>query len=97
MQIRVCVFEVSVYMYTSLEDVARDGSGNGRVPSRGNNMSEDREVEMLVGGGGGLDYGMKIDQNVSVDTVEQKRDEKHQGERDGKRSEKHIDGDEGLG
>lgn len=40
---------------------------------------------------------MKIDQNVSVDTVEQKRDEKHQGERDGKRSEKHIDGDEGLG
>lgn len=57
MQIRVCVFEVSVYMYTSQEDVERverDGSGNGRVPSRGNNMSEDREVEMLVGGGARL-------------------------------------------
>lgn len=40
-------------------------------------MSENCEVEMLVGGG--LDYGMKIDQNVSVNTMEQKRDEKTQG------------------
>lgn len=67
------------------------------MPSRGkrDNMSENCEVEMLVGGG--LDYGMKMDQDVSVNTMEQKRDEKHKGESNSEWSETHISGDEGLG
>lgn len=46
-------------------------------------MSENCEIEMLVGGGG-LECGIKIDQNVSVKTIEQERNEKHKGESDGK-------------
>lgn len=46
-------------------------------------------------GEGGLDYGMKIDQNVSVNGAEEGL--KNTGESDSKRTEKHIDEDEGLG
>lgn len=58
--------------------------GNGRGPSRGkrDSMSGNCEIEMLVGGG--LECGIKIDQNVSVKTIEQERNGKHKGESDGK-------------
>lgn len=45
-------------------------------------MSANCEIEMLVGGG--LECGIKIDQNVSVKTIEQEWNGKHKGESDGK-------------
>lgn len=67
--------------------------GKGRVASREERGTacQNCEIEMLVGGG--LECGIKIDQNVSVKTIEQEWNGKHKGER-AMASERHSDGDE---
>lgn len=79
MQIPVCVFEVPVYMYTSQGNVERWQWTWKSVLERDQRQHVRGSGGRNVGGGGsgGLDYGMKIDQNVSVDTREQKSDEQH--------------------
>lgn len=56
-------------------------SSRERERSEGQHVRELRDRNV---GGGGLECGIKIDQNVSVKTIEQEWNGKHKRESDGK-------------